>query len=435
LLLSQQNRRSRRLDYYTLSRSPDHLLLSSSFHRFGSTQFYRQNIFTTTYMIQRRSKQPLASASIPKELLDDLADMVHNGYIGAITRLRFNYIMLDTLEVKEMKQFVIDEYWQTFVFDVYIYFTMIGICPYTFIDETVEIEGKKYIFKVPRALEMGSFGINVTQDHTLHKSYEIILNGQSKSKKVHVILSSSRKGFNPHKPDRVDSECGQILNDWRSLQAQIKMRNKHAELVIMPTIWIQKATPVQSQANTEERRTFEELSRAKVDMNGYIIDEVELEKGDGFIKLPPQHQMCPFQPTPELLFDNLDKSQTTFEKLVDLAFMMPSRYSVHENTGGKPTAMEVEEERSKLGSILGQITNDLRNAIRMAWFDLCGESGVSVKLQHKPLTDIPTLISLHENKFISTDLAKAEMLRIAGLKESSSVVEEVKRLKKEDEKE
>jgi hypothetical protein len=145
--------------------------------------------------------------------------------------------------------------------------------------------------------------------------------------------------------------------------------------------------------------------------------------------------MCPFQPTPELLFDNLDKSQTTFEKLVDLAFMMPSRYSVHENTGGKPTAMEVEEERSKLGSILGQITNDLRNAIRMAWFDLCGESGVSVKLQHKPLTDIPTLISLHENKFITTDLAKAEMLRIAGLKESSSVVKEVKRLKMEDEKE
>ncbi len=357
---------------------------------------------------------------------NELVQMIMSGYIAQVKNLCKSMIHFDRLDVaeyeNELMKILIRDYMVPFGDSMFDHFVVFGLMPFVLVKETIQYQNIKETFKIPKALELGSYEITTIMTKNYKKEYLIHINNVVKQPEIYLCISKYRKGPSVTWSDMCDSECGILYHEWKKLkkhEQEISMLFKRAT---HPPLILQKLNNQMTQQNNLENFHYSLHSAQKLD-HGFPIDTVppiQESEETNCVYIPAHYEASKFQPHLDPSFLDMTPLIHAFYSSVDLTFKMPIQSSKSDASYMHSRSRSaVDEDRAKLAASTTQMIKDIDYNLRRVFelvFDHENEaSDLKIMLPHRSLIDFDNIHFLHEEGVIDDEVARDEYVYVAGI--------------------
>lgn len=354
--------------------------------------------------------------------------MSKTGITAVAAKRRDAYIEIQSVEILNSSELPISDqlrhlfnlHWVSFVSDISKNYSTIARCPYIIKKVTYEYKDKKYTDKIPVALKPGTYMYNCYLDDEDEEIHEFKMIGSKTDPVIHQVRSINYSGAVYNDSEHIDSEFGNIVNEWREMKKLKAQVEEIRTAMIYPPLYVEKVTNSTTHNIDYENAKMEEHLTGKFNINGTQIQEdPTLTARDGAVYLPDMHKISAHQH--RLNEKLLDIGNTKwFEVLVDRALGLPySDYYAGTSIFQSRSSSVVDESRRTLSAKLTSVSADLAHAIKVVWKQIYKED-IEVNIPQRSVVDSDMIERMHLSGIIDAETAQKEMLAIAGMRQAKS---------------
>jgi hypothetical protein len=315
----------------------------------------------------------------------------------------------------------------------------IGLCPFEVVKQEIILEDGEYVespteldvieadgtkrkirktrVRVPKALPRTAYTINTEYDEKKRTIEQIVMvNGKVYD---HVLRSRIRKGpiLNSH---QVHSECGILVDAWRSLRDVYRTTVASMMQDLKPTTYIRYQTAsMTTEAALAVLKLKDSIAKQYRDITGAVSEDAELrvntiQKNGDTTLLPPHLEVSPNHGPRSIFNVNLEAEHARFVMKACAVFRVPPSMIGYGIIGlssksSKSAHIMVEEERARMLQDFRYLADDISYALRDVYLRIYGEMCPRPVI---PLRCIATLEELREARAMRA-IAREEMIRMA----------------------
>ncbi len=315
--------------------------------------------------------------------------MATQGIVNAARQNRLMIMQLDQLEIAgkndnerdEVTNHVLKKYIRPLAVKMEFYFSMFALFPFKFVTVKIRIKQKEYQVLVPKEYAVGTFRIIVDIDEYGDKRTRVFKKGIFMNEEVeHVIFSIRAYEGKSLDGKSIHSECGSILEDWKTYCIRQESITRTAWQRANPKMLLKKQKDgggpggaslnriLEPQMVIPDRNTEEMLKNSGLPIDR-LIPDMTIKERDDATWLPEEWDMSQMQNLPEKVLDEKyityefgQKCAMTF--LVTIGVLMgenPGTFISHRSEG------VVSEEQGRIYAGLHTVMKDIINGIQEIW--------------------------------------------------------------------
>ena len=360
--------------------------------------------------------------------MNDLVSMVNNGHTSIALARRFAYIEIQNIVITEdgkqtmtpLMHHIFQKYWHPLLAELNRNYATITKNPYYIKSVNVEFNGQIYKERVPIALRLGSFAYSVIMDKDSYEDvHKFIIKGRPNNKqpKIYYTQSSLYPGMMSGDCENMLSEFGVIRKEWKMYQIH-NAQNEHMRAkIINAPIYIEHVLNPVTAANDVQTTRMDDHIKTKYDVEGYPQEteiKLDIKEDQNLIVVPDQHRISAHHPS--ISSNSLTEIDSRkFEGMIDKALGLPfSDYYAGGSVFSTRSQSAIDETRAALSAKLSAVATDYVLAIKEIWKTIYGTE-IEVRISHRAHVDTDMIQLLHGIGAIDDDMAKYQLLSIAGI--------------------
>lgn len=362
------------------------------------------------------------------DILNDLIEMVYKGQTAVALSRRYAYIETQNITVYEneqiispLLQYVFTTYWYPLIASINRNFCIIAKSPYYFTNVTFQFEGKTYNETIPIGLNPGYYSytikrnVSVEGDTKEEHIFTMLNCNTSEQPEIFFVSSRDYHGW-IYNTDMISSEYGQIREEWLRYKIQRSQTDEFRKNFLHQPIYLEKVRNPTTEDNQIITARIDEHINRKHDEEGMVISEgiqMGFNKEQQLYSVPDQHRISTYQP--QFHHSLLSVDEKEFEIKVDKALGLPfSDFYAGKGVFSSKVVSEVDQARASLSAKLSSVASDYSNALKTIWKKLY-KTDVNITIGFRSQVDTEMIQTLRSYGYINDEIARKEMLTIAGI--------------------
>ena len=377
------------------------------------------------------------------EVFQRIYRMISSGLIPSLIDTRGAFIDFDSFEItfKGDKKFaspLMKHYINTVFIDIlkdiyqqYTYYGFYCFCPST---ESIEFNGESFTMKT--ALTLPSRMVNIVERNENNKRvYKVTLVNATINnlyKDPICVTPNDNSDIFDERNDILNSECGKILDKWEQLQLYITAKKVCLDRIVNPYLTFESEKPAEiseQNKNALLQQAINKIVDSKLKNEGWTDEDIsnskkviDVNEYRRTIVVQPDYKLLPFQYG--YLVDALKVLDVAKEEMdlkiaacETLGMRSPNTSNVVQRSNVQASnAVALHEDKRTLQYTISNVnTQIIKIALKVLKILYPSLQFDNLKLSAIANISVDMIILLHEKNFISTELAKHEILKTTGI--------------------